>query len=189
MAQRIPPDVAGEIACLFRQDSGAVFRSALRAVHGNRHEADDLVQEAFRAAALNWQSLRWLSPERKRAWLCRVAINKAIDGYRAGSRLSARAEDYPEREAPSAEHLALSRVAMEHCLKVIGDMPEVRRKVAYLRFHEEWGSREIAGHLGIAVSTVRVHVHAARAALEAAVGPELPQGRPGRQAGIGEGAL
>jgi RNA polymerase sigma-70 factor (ECF subfamily) len=173
MAQRIPPEAAAQVARLFIEESPAVFRSALRAARGNRSEVDDLVQEAFQAAVLSWESIGGLSADRKRAWLCRVAINKAIDGYRAGKLVQPTANLDAAGEMPSTEHAALSRIVKERCLRVISDMPEARSRVAYLRFHEEWDTREIAEHLGIAVSTVRVHVHDARVMLEAAMGSEV----------------
>ena len=70
------------------------------------------------------------------------------------------------REAPSAEQVALTRVQKDCCLKAISEMPEMRGKVAYLKFHEEWETREIAEHLRISPSTVRVHLRDARLMLE-----------------------
>lgn len=92
-------------------------------------------------------------------------------------------------ESPSTEYVALSRLVKDRCLKVIGDMPDARSKVAYLRFHEEWDTKEIAEHLGIAVSTVRVHVHDARVTLQAAVGSEVQlTDETGEKADTGEEA-
>jgi RNA polymerase sigma factor (sigma-70 family) len=170
MTKRIPPDVAAQIAQLFVSESEAVFRSAMHAARRDRNEAEDLVQEAFQAAALNWDKIVNFSMARKRAWLCRVAINKAVDSYRAG-RLAT--DVSTERERPSAEHVALTRIQKDRCLKVISEMPEMRSRVAYLKFHEEWDTGEIADHLGISPATVRVHLHDARVMLDKAVGPEV----------------
>src|ERR1039458_1671462 len=104
MAQRIPPEAAAQVARLFIEESPAVFRSALRAARGNRSEVDDLVQEAFQAAVLSWESIGGLSADRKRARLCRVAINKAIDGYRAGKLVQPTANLDAAGEMPSTEH-------------------------------------------------------------------------------------
>jgi RNA polymerase sigma factor (sigma-70 family) len=129
---------------------------------------------AFQTAAEEWETIADYSPARKRAWLCRVAINKAIDNYRAGQRLQPAADPGAvASEAPSAEGVVLTRMEADYCLKVISMMPEMRKKVAYLRFHEGWDAQAIAGHLGISPSTVRVHVHDARVMLEAAVESEV----------------
>lgn len=173
MTQRIPPAVAAEVARLFKAESEAVFRSALRAAGGDRAEAENLVQEVFEAAALQWATIAAYLPDRRRAWLCRVARNKAIDGYRAGKPMQLAADPDVSGESPSAERVALTRMQKDRCVKVISQMPEMRRKVAYLKFHEEWKTCEIAEYLSIAAGTVRVHVHGARVMLENAVGPEV----------------
>jgi DNA-directed RNA polymerase specialized sigma24 family protein len=102
-----------------------------------------------------------------------VAINKAIDDYRAGSRVEPGA--HPEdtaSQSPSAEQVALTRLQADRCLKVISEMPEMRSKVAYLKFHEEWANREIAEYLEISPGTVGKHVSDARADLNRAL-PEM----------------
>lgn len=173
MAQRITPEAVREISELFVKESATVFRVAFNATRRNRPESEDAVQEAFQAAALSWDLVRELPPSKKRAWLCRVAIFKVIDGYRAAKLMELTEDQSDEIGGPSAEHIALPRVASQHCLKVIGEMPVAQRTVAYLKFCEEWSTNDIGQFLGISASTVRVHVHSARVTLEKAVGPEM----------------
>jgi RNA polymerase sigma factor (sigma-70 family) len=171
--QRIPGEVAAQVARLFVEEAPAVFRTALRAVRGDRAEAEDLVQKAFQAAAEQWATIVDCLPARKRAWLRRVAINKAIDSYLAASRVEPGA--YPEdtaSQSPSAGQVALTRMQADRCLKAIREMPEMRSKVAYLKFHEEWANREIAEYLGISAGAVGKHVSDARADLKRAL-PEM----------------
>lgn len=173
MTQRIPPEVAAQVARLFVEEAKVVFSSSLRAARGDRAEAEDLVQKAFEAAAEEWATIVDYPPARKRAWLRRVAINKAIDDYRTGRRVEP--APYPEdsaSESPSAEQVALTRMQADRCLKVISEMPEMRSRVAYLKFHEGWKNREIADYLGISPGTVGAHAHAARITLEDALDPE-----------------
>jgi RNA polymerase sigma-70 factor, ECF subfamily len=171
--QRIPGEVAAQVARLFVEEAAAVFRSALRAAQGDRAEAEDVAQKAFQAAAEQRTTILDYPPARKRAWLCRVAINKAIDDYRAGSRAEpdAHAEDTAS-QSPGAEQVALTRMQADRCLKVIREMPELRSRVAYLKFHEEWANREIAEYLGISAGTAGKHVSDARADLKRAL-PEM----------------
>jgi RNA polymerase sigma factor (sigma-70 family) len=171
--QQIPSEFTAQVAGLFVEEAPAVFRSALRAARGDRAEAEDLVQEAFQAAAEQWAAIVDYSPAKKRAWLCRAVINRAVDGYPAGRRVGL--GGFPEDRtcrAPSAEQVALTRMQADHCLKVIREMPEIRSKVAYLKFHEEWANREIAENLGISPGTVGKHVSDARADLKKAL-PEM----------------
>jgi DNA-directed RNA polymerase specialized sigma24 family protein len=58
------------------------------------------------------------------------------------------------------------------CVRVIREMPEMRSKVAYLKFHEDWANREIAEYLGISPGTVGKHVSYARADLKRTL-PEM----------------
>jgi len=83
------------------------------------------------------------------------------------------AEVPDHRQAPSVEGVALSRIALDRCLEAINKMPPVQHRVAYLRWHEEWSTREIAHELGIAQATVRVHLMNVRNALRDEVGDEL----------------
>jgi RNA polymerase sigma factor (sigma-70 family) len=185
MIGRFAPEVLVQVARLYVEEAEAVFKVTRRAVYDDR-EAEDLVQEAFQAAALAWEKIAGYSPERKRAWLRRVAINKAIDRYRAGSRMHLVADVHVARLAPSAEEVVVTRLERDRCLQVIREMPPVRRLIAYLRWHEEWTVREIAEDFGIATSTVRVHLHDARVTLEEALGvfcadvPDADDG-PGRE--------
>jgi RNA polymerase sigma-70 factor (ECF subfamily) len=173
MTQRIPPEVAAQVARLFAEQSEAVYRSALRAARGDKGEAENCVQEAFQAAAEGWDTIADYPPGRKLAWLCRVAINKAIDGYRARKpvRPAADLEDVANA-SPSAEYAALTGMQAERCLKVISEMPEMRSRVAYLKFHEGWKNQVIAGYLGISPGTVGKHAWDARADLKKAL-PEM----------------
>ena len=173
MTQRIPPEVAAQVALLFVAESEAVFTSALRTTWGDRAEAEDLVQKAFEAAAEQWATIVDYPPARRLAWLRRVAINKAIDDYRPRRRVQPVADpEDPTSKAPSAEHVALTRMQADRCLKVISEMPEMRSRVAYLKFHEGWKNREIAAELGISPGTVGKHVSDAHADLKKAL-PEM----------------
>ena len=173
MTQRIPPEVAAQVARLFVDEAAGVFRAARGVAGGNRRVAEDAVQEAFRLAAERWDSIAHYPPERKQGWLCAVAIHKVKDNYRAWTRAQPIAD--PEdvaRESQGVEQVVLTRLQVERCLKVISEMPEMRSRVAYLRFHDGWKNREIAAELGISRGTVGKHVSDARADLKRAL-PEL----------------
>jgi RNA polymerase sigma-70 factor (ECF subfamily) len=173
VTKRVTPDVRGQVARLFVDEADAVSKAARR-VASDEREAEDMVQEAFHAAAENWDRIATYSPDKRRAWLCRVAINKAIDRYRAGRRTQLGVDPADMSQvAPSAEDTALTRIEKDCCWKAMREMPLKQRTVAYLRWHEEWTAKEIAEGLGIATSTVRVHLRNALTAVNAAVGDEV----------------
>ena len=95
-------------------------------------------------------------PEAKRVLLCAVAIRRAIDEHRRPRRVQPAGyrENVPG-ESPGAGHAALTRVLAERCLTVIGEMPGIRRRVAYLRLHEGWANRMIARQPGARPGTAR----------------------------------
>jgi RNA polymerase sigma-70 factor, ECF subfamily len=170
---RVSRETAVEVALLMKDTAEMVFRRAVRATGGDRYEAEDLVQEAYQAAAAQWPQIRRWSRDRQMAWLLRIVINKAIDRWRVLGRLRVVSNLPDDLQTPAAERVALSRVAAERCLEVIKKMPRVQRRVAYLRWHEEWTTQEIALELGIKPPTVRVHLKNARDKLLTAVGDEV----------------
>lgn len=64
---------------LVEQHAPALYRMAYRMI-GDRHEAEDVVQEAFRSA---WTSRERYEPQRGgRAWLIAIMRRRAIDRWR-----------------------------------------------------------------------------------------------------------
>jgi RNA polymerase sigma factor (sigma-70 family) len=173
MTRRIPPELQAALARMFADHVEAVFPAVLLAAYGDRAAAQDALQEAIEVAAHQWGKISDYPPADKRNWLRTVAIRKTIDAYRKGWKRTQpmNLEDL-RLESQSAEQVALTQLQVDGCLKVIREMPEMRRKVAYLRFHEEWTNKAIATHLGIRPGTVGKHVYEARADLKRAL-PEM----------------
>lgn len=174
MTRRIPPELQAPLARMFADHSQAVFPAVLRATYGDRGAAEDALQEAIEVAAEQWYEIADYPPEYKRNWLRTVAVRKAIDAYRKGwKRIQpVNLEDVVRGDSPSAEQVALTQLQADRCLKVISEMPEMRRKVAYLKFRREWTNQAIAEHLGISPGTVGKHVFDARVDLKRAL-PEM----------------
>jgi hypothetical protein len=84
--------------------------------------------------------------------------------------LSERAWTAPDETAEQA----LCAVTLNKCWAVIKQMPVVQHRVAVLCWAASWTPAEIAAHLGITQSTVRVHLMNARKQLLDVVGPDLP---------------
>jgi RNA polymerase sigma factor (sigma-70 family) len=174
---RISAETAAAVAEFFRAESRGLFGFACTLPNVGRFSAEDLVQMTFQVAAVEWeQTLCRLDQETRRRWLYGVLRNKAIDQWRTvGSRwvLTELAENRPV-PLQGTYHRALSSIVARRCWARIAKMPEVRQRVACLRWGEEWSSGEIAELLGISQSTVRAHLKAARDELAAEIGPEVP---------------
>lgn len=123
----------------------------------NVQDAEDAVQDTF----LQYLSQRdiFQSPEHLRAWLLRVAINKAKNKCTAFFRRNTLPlEDYIETLVfPTEEASGLFETVMK--------LPEAYRIVIHLYYYEEYSVKEIAGILKITPETVRVRLSRGRAKL------------------------
>lgn len=116
----------------------------------NTADADDVVQDTFiQYHTLNKQ---YDNEQHIKAWLIRVAINRAKDLNRSyWRRVSVTLEEYMESmtfETPEAENL------FEKVMK----LPEKYRIVIHLFYYEDYAIREIAELLKVTESNVKVRL-------------------------------
>lgn len=175
MTRRIPEGIAVEVERLFIAVAPELFCFARRIVQGDYACAEDLVQEVFHDAALAWEVLGARDVGLQRAWLFKVLKNKATSQWKADVRMivGVDLDDEPCDGRDDTYDKALNSIAVERCWEVVRRMPLARHRVAYLRWHEEWSTREIAQFLKIEQSTVRVHLKNARDELMTAVGSDV----------------
>ena len=139
-------------------------------------EREDAVAESLIAAFV---SLECYDPARPLApWLYRLAANRFSDAARRAARTSrlmpgegmggALAFDPPDSR-PVEEGVA-ERDLVERCGRAIGELSDVDRRIAVLRFYEGLGSAEIGRILGMPAGTVRWRVARIRGAVVAKVG-------------------
>lgn len=141
---------------------------------GNRHEAEDIAQEAFIRAYINIDSF----DERRNfsTWLYRIATNLTID------RLRKRKPDYYlDAEISGTEGLTMySQLSSSNPLPVeeveslelnryihqkISELPPKYRSIIVLRYLEEFSLQEISEILNIPIGTVKTRIHRGREAL------------------------
>lgn len=175
--ETICPRDACELAACFAADAAGLFGYACVLTRGDRALADDLVQEAFEAAARAWGILRCMADEQRRGWLRTTTANIAVSGFR---REAAWRDRLPRIEAryrkaqADTEALAFSSIVLERCWQIIMGMPERQHAVAVLRWQQGMKETEIAAALGMAEKTVSVHLHRARRQLAAQLGHDYP---------------
>ncbi|MFI6317611.1 RNA polymerase sigma factor [Nonomuraea sp. NPDC050556] len=160
---------------LYIEAAPALFRHACKLPQVDRAHAEDLVHITFQEAALCWEELAARDGEGRRRWLFTVLRNKAIDEWRR-SRRQQPCADLPESDHPAAEpfHQVLSTLALRRCWSVIEQMPPMRKRVVFLRWNEQWSTREIALWLGITPGTVRGYIKVARDQLVEQIGSDVP---------------
>lgn len=138
-------------------------------------DAEDLAQEIVVRALRGLDGLSGADEPLMCAWLGRVAHTTAINAARARSR------DRSEREpddadlvpAPSAERVALGRLAWRLLVAELDAMPGAYAEVLRLRLIDGLTAPEVARRLGITETAVRTRLHRARARLAAATAPAL----------------
>lgn len=141
---------------------------------GNKHEAEDMAQEAFIRAYVN---ITKFNPTRKfSTWLYRIATNLCIDRIR-----KKKPDYYLDAEVPGTDGLSMySQVAadvtkpdeeveslelQESIQQEILKLPEKYRSVIVLKYIEELQLQEISDILEIPLGTVKTRVHRGREAL------------------------
>lgn len=186
----ISGEAAAAVERLFLAEADGLFGYACTLPGVSRSDAEDLVQVTFYAAAVEWdRRLRPADEESRRRWLYRVLRNKAIDQWRATTasrRVSPETVEAMPLAYQETHDEALYSITLERCWDRITKMPEIRQRVAFLKWGEDWSSADIAAQLGITQSTVRAHLKRARDELAQEIGPEALFAEPadGKDEGV-----
>ena len=135
----------------------AMFRVAYRMV-GDRHEAEDMVQEAFRSA---WKSREAYEEGRgDRAWLASILRRRVVDRWRKSGPLSGVSGEGREPGVEAVDPLAGDYTdEMQHAL---GQLPDELRETLLLVVVGELTHQEVADMLDIPLGTVLSRVSRAR---------------------------
>lgn len=123
-------------------------------------EAEDVAQETFVKA---WLALPKYRPSAGswRAWLCRIAINRAIDVQRRERPRLSLDETLPDRgRGPAEQAEADARAQMVR--KALACLPPASRAALILNEYEGLSYAEIAAALDIPLGTVMSRLHYAR---------------------------
>lgn len=160
----------GEVVELYKDK---VFQLCYRML-GNRHDAEDIAQEAFIRAYININSFNL--NKKFSSWIYRIATNLCID------RMRKKKPDYfLDAEVPGTEGLTMySQVASKSPLPEtelesmelqetvqaeIIKLPEKYRSVIVLKYMEELSLNEISEILDLPLGTVKTRIHRGREAL------------------------
>jgi RNA polymerase sigma-70 factor (ECF subfamily) len=164
-----------DLAALFARHGRRLLRLAWR-LTGRPEAAEDLVQEAFLRAAEKPRRVP-VDPTGSEAWLVRVVVNLARDGFRraATHRRAEPALLAAERTTPDPADAAEAR---RDVARALAALPPRRRAVVVLVELEELDTAQVARLLGIARVTVRWHLAAGRAELRRRLGAPPRQETP-----------
>jgi RNA polymerase sigma-70 factor (sigma-E family) len=140
---------------------------------GNRHSAEDLVQETMVRTQLKWRKVsRADAPEQ---YVKRMMVNIYLDWQRGSwwKRVHVRADAGAGLGVPDTSEGTADRDAIWQAISVL---PRQQRAALVLRFYEDLPDAEIAEVLGCTVGTARGYVSKALTALRARLTPGLIPG-------------
>jgi RNA polymerase sigma factor (sigma-70 family) len=147
---------AADLGVLFESNAPAMYRTILAYTGGRADVAEEAVGEAFARATVRSAELR--DPV---AWLYRVAFNVANDELRR-----------ERRAGGSAREAVQAPPELSGVLEALKRVPPRERAVMALFYVMDLPVSDIAGRLGIASATVRVHLTRGRRHLAALLGDE-----------------
>ena len=148
---RLPLDVVIE------RYKNSLFSAAF-AVCKNPHDAEDIIQDTF--LAYHASSTQFESERHIRAWLLRVAINKAKNVTTSFWRKNmVTLEEYMET-------LIFEESEDRGLFEAVMDLPEKYRIVIQLFYYEDYSIREIASLLHSREGTVKSHLSRGRMLLK-----------------------
>ncbi|WP_247662740.1 SigE family RNA polymerase sigma factor [Micromonospora sp. U21] len=118
---------------------------------GNRHQAEDLLQDALLKLALRWTTVRDGDPA---AYVRAILYRDTVSWWRRRRRERLSAEP-PEQVAPDRD--GTLRLTLHDAL---GLLPPRQRAVLVLRYYEDLTEVATAEALGVTVGTVKSQCHA-----------------------------
>jgi RNA polymerase sigma-70 factor (sigma-E family) len=161
--------VVSERVETFEELFHAQYERLLRAMYlatGDRHEAEDLAQDAFVRVYERWERVRAL--EDPVGYLYRVALNARRSRLRRlaiAARKAVRPDPPPDHEEAAG--------ARDVVRRALGELPAGQRDAVVLI---EWlglTDRQAAGILGVSAGAVRTRLHRARSALRESLRGEI----------------
>ncbi len=141
--RRGAPEVLDELLATYGQDIQDVAFAILR----DPAEAEDVLADTLLAALDRATSLR--DPGALRAWLLRIAVNRALDRRRRRIRIVSLEPDH-DRAVVSPD--ATDRLAV---LAAMDDLPPRTRAAVVLRYHMDLSIADVATAMGTSQNTVK----------------------------------
>ena len=138
---------------------------------GDRHLAEDLVQDVLARAHRRWSRIEAEQPD---AYL-RKAIVRAHLSWRRRRLATEKVTAEPPEPRVGAPDFTQQLATRDELWTLLARLPRAQRAVLVLRFYEDLDDRRIAEVLGCAPATVRVHASRALDKLRGSLPASLTQ--------------
>jgi RNA polymerase sigma-70 factor (ECF subfamily) len=160
------------------------LRTAVLARLRERQAVDEVMQEVALAAV--GQKAGLSEPGKVGAWLYRIAIHKVLLHRRQRGRQTKLVDRFARRrlasgqgeQGPSPLDWLLRDERQSLVRGALLRLPGRDAEILLLKYTENWSYRELAEHLGIAVSAVESRLHRARHRLRVALAAADPVNEP-----------
>ena len=153
---------------LFEEHASALLSFSLRLTHGDRHRAEDIVQETLLRA---WRHPDALAQERGplRPWLFTVARRIAIDAHRARAARPPEVSDDGLAAVPTLDDQFENALESWLVADALAGLSATHREVLVETYFRDRSVSEAAHELGVPEGTVKSRTHYALQALRIAL--------------------
>jgi RNA polymerase sigma-70 factor (sigma-E family) len=135
----------------FVEAAGAALRRTAFLVSGDRHRADDVVQDALYKLYLAWPKVRRVG--NPFAYARRMVVNAAYDGGRRPWRREVAIRDVPDRADPV--DFTHGHAERDEVLQALASLGPRQRACVVLRYYEDLSVEQTAEILGCSTGTVK----------------------------------
>ena len=157
----------GTLAAAFEEHHRRVFRAAFR-VTGSIDDAEDVLQTVFLNMMKRETAAGLDLGNDPKSYLCRAAVNGAVDLLRARKRRTPIDPEAEDREETTGADVEVARRELRRRLRgALSRLSPRAASIVALRFFEGYGNAEIAAMLGTSASSIAVTLHRARRRLKA----------------------
>lgn len=161
------PTPADDFSVFVAERRSALLRAA-RAISGDTHTAEDLLQAALTAVFTHWDRIR--DQRSAEAYVRRTMVNQLISWRRQPWRTAERLTDVIPEPHRGAEPDRQPQWATPQLWPLVAKLPPRQRSVVVLRYYEELTETETAAVLRCSVGTVKSSASRGLAALRRIVG-------------------
>lgn len=142
------PDAAHAVTALYEEHALSLIRLAY-VMLGDRHAAEDVVQDAFSGLYRAWHRL----PDRANLLgYLRVSV---VNGCRSVYRRARRVPALAEPDAASAESVVMAGEEQRATFAALKQLPVRQREAIVLRFYADLAEPEVAQAMGVSRGTVK----------------------------------
>lgn len=151
--------------------SGRLLRFAY-VLCGDRHLAEDLVQDVLARAHRRWERIEAEHPD---TYLNAAIVRAHLSWRRRRASTEKVIAEPPEPGTATGPDFAQRLAARDELWTLLAGLSRTQRAVVVLRYYEDLDDHRIAEVLGCAPATVRVHASRALAALRTSMSSDLTQ--------------